>query len=91
MPRTVDGDDDKEVGRDEKRNRYVVVVLPLSFPILKQMFEPLCRLQEISEEVRSRWPQRKRSSSLPVPKIEVSLCASETTKNTGFDWNCLDY
>ena len=33
-----------------------------------------CRLQEICEEMRSRCPQRKRSSSLPVPKIEVSLC-----------------
>ena len=40
------------------------------------------RLQEISEELRSRCPQRKRSSSLPVPKIEVSLC-SETQKSKG--------
>ena len=37
------------------------------------------RLQEISEEMRSRCPQRKRSSSLPVPKIEVSLCSETKT------------
>ena len=38
------------------------------------------RLQEISEEMRSRCPQRKRSSSLPVPKIEVSLCSANESK-----------
>ncbi|EFX80552.1 hypothetical protein DAPPUDRAFT_318531 [Daphnia pulex] len=40
------------------------------------------RLQEISEEMRSRCPQRKRSSSLPVPKIEVSLCSSSYETKT---------
>ncbi|XP_045030143.1 protein unc-80 homolog isoform X4 [Daphnia magna] len=40
------------------------------------------RLQEISEEMRSRCPQRKRSSSLPVPKIEVSLCSSSYDSKT---------
>jgi protein unc-80 len=57
-------------------------------------------LQEISEEMRSRCPQRKRSSSLPVPKIEVSLCSEGKTKDlpksefyrsedgTSFDINC---
>jgi hypothetical protein len=39
-------------------------------------------LQEISEEMRSRCPQRKRSSSLPVPKIEVSLCSEGKTKDS---------
>ena len=39
------------------------------------------RLQEISEEMRSRCPQRKRSSSLPVPKIEVSLCSGNTSSD----------
>lgn len=39
-------------------------------------------LQEISEEIRSRCPQRKRSSSLPVPKIEVSLCSEAKVKES---------
>lgn len=31
--------------------------------------------------MRSRCPQRKRSSSLPVPKIEVSLCNNAVDAN----------
>jgi hypothetical protein len=46
------------------------------------MLTPFARLQEISEEMRSRCPQRKRSSSLPVPKIEVSLCSSSYETKT---------
>jgi hypothetical protein len=53
-----------------------------NFIFLLSFFHPGGRLQEISEEMRSRCPQRKRSSSLPVPKIEVSLCSSSYETKT---------
>ncbi|KAJ8867124.1 hypothetical protein PR048_032987 [Dryococelus australis] len=42
---------------------------------------PCCRLRVISEELPSQQQPRRRSNSLPIPKIEVSMYQSPELKN----------
>lgn len=52
-----------------------------------QDIQIFCRLRDISEETASQQQPRRRSNSLPIPKIEISLYQStelkkqETTKD----------
>lgn len=39
-----------------------------------------CRLRDISEETASQQQPRRRSNSLPIPKIEISLYQSTELK-----------
>ena len=67
-----------KLNQSTQKNRNWILFFQFEFSMLTRF----ARLQEISEEMRSRCPQRKRSSSLPVPKIEVSLCSSSYETKT---------